>query len=250
MDVFWLSAFLDFAPDDHADGVTLWERLTGHPRSASRGEHDEFLTLVPPAGDDCVRIQRLADGPSRVHLDVHVEDPQTAAQEAERLGAATVRDHGYVVMRSPGGFPFCLVSHPASTRPAPTRWSAHHASLLDQLCLDIPRRQWERETRFWAGLTRSEPYETGREFARLPHPPHLPLRILLQRLDDPTGSVSAHLDFSATDRDTEVARHAEAGARVEQRHAEWTVLRGPGDFRYCVTDRPPEVSVPEEDGNH
>ena len=73
---FWVSAFLDFAPDEHDEGLALWERLTGYSRSASRGPHDEFVTLQPPGADDYLRVQRLAEGPTRIHLDMHVTDPR------------------------------------------------------------------------------------------------------------------------------------------------------------------------------
>lgn len=239
-----MSAFLDLAPEQHTEGVELWQRLTGHTASATRGERDEFLSLVPPEGDEFLRIQRLAEGPSGVHLDVHVPDPQAAAAEAETAGATVVADHGYVVMASPGGFAFCLVSHPAGTRPAPTRWSDRLASIVDQVCLDIPQEHWELETEFWGRLTGKTPYPVSREFHRLPRRRDLPLRFLLQRLDEPTGRVRAHLDLAATDREAETARHERAGAIVEGRHEGWTVLRGPDGFRYCVTDRQPETPVP------
>ena len=58
--------------------------------SPSRGENGEFATLMPPDGDDFLRVQRLADGPSRIHLDLHVDDPSTAAERAVGLGAKVV----------------------------------------------------------------------------------------------------------------------------------------------------------------
>lgn len=247
MDVRWLSAFLDFSADEHQEGVELWERLTGYARSEPRGEREEFLTLVPPDGDDFLRVQRLADGPSRVHLDVHVEDPRAAAGEASALGATQVADHGYVVMRSPGGLTFCLVDHPASRRPRPTRWPGGHTSLLDQVCLDIPRQHWEREQAFWQRLTGWE--HEGRpapsEFANLRRPTGVPLRLLFQRLGEETGDVRAHLDWATGDRAAETARHQQAGAAVVARMSHWTVMRGPPGTTYCLTDRAPGTGVLE-----
>src|SRR4051794_40559004 len=105
----WLTAFLDFPADRYDAGVAFWERVTGYQRSAPRGEHDEFATLVPPDGDDYLRVQRLASGGPRIHLDLQVDDVAAAGAAAERLGAGIAEDHGdHQVLRSPGGFTFCL----------------------------------------------------------------------------------------------------------------------------------------------
>src|SRR5689334_3720036 len=120
MTPFWVTAFLDLAPDEHEEGLALWERLTGYQRSATRGANDEFVPLLPPDGDDFLRVQRLGSGPSRVHLDLHVEDVLTAAEDVVRLGATVVADRAsYLTLASPGGFVFCLVPHRASRRPDP-----------------------------------------------------------------------------------------------------------------------------------
>lgn len=241
---YWLSAFLDFAPDEYDAGVAHWQRLTDRRLSRPRGRHGEFATLLSPDGDDYLKVQRLAEGPSRVHLDLHVIDIDPVASDAERHGATRLADHSdFVVLRSPGGFPFCLVDHEASVRPLPTRWSAGHRSLLDQICLDIPRRHWETEPAFWEAITGWESTAAYRdEYRALRRPDDVPLRILLQRLDEPDGDVRAHLDWSTTDRDAEVARHLLAGSKEGTRAEVWTVLTGPGGT-YCVTDRHPDTGL-------
>lgn len=84
MAVCWVSAYLDLAPADFERGVAFWRGVTGYGLSQSRGERDQFATLVPPDGDDFLRVQRLDHGPTRVHLDVH---------DAE---------HEFVIHKSPG----------------------------------------------------------------------------------------------------------------------------------------------------
>jgi len=77
---------------------------------------------------------------SRLHLDLHVDDPAAAADRAVSLGAS-VRDRpdlGYVVLRSPGGLTFCNVSHRGAEIPAPTSWPGVRRSRVYQACLDIP----------------------------------------------------------------------------------------------------------------
>ena len=82
--MFWMSAFLDLAADEFDRDVAFWQGVTGYALSATRGAPPEFATLVPPDGDDYLRVQRLGGGASRIHLDLHVEDPQAEAEAAQR----------------------------------------------------------------------------------------------------------------------------------------------------------------------
>lgn len=242
---FWISASLDLPATGHDETVAFWGRVTGYALSAPQGEHREFATLVPPEGDDFLCVQRVQDGPGGIHLDLHVEDPRTAADEAVALGATEVADRGFVVLRSPGGMVFCLVTHPASRRPPAAVWADGTASLVDQVCLDIPDGSYDEECGFWAALTGWE-HRAGTlpEFTSLARPAGMPLRLLLQRLRESVGPVRAHLDLAADDRAAEVRRHAGLGARIEAEHDHWTVLRDPGGAAYCVTDRHPGTGVP------
>jgi hypothetical protein len=241
----WITAFLDFAPDGLDEGAAFWSALTGYDVSPPRGDQAEFATLVPRDGDAFLRVQRLADGGDRIHLDLHVPDPRAAADGAVGIGATELADLGYVVLRSPGGFPFCFVPHPGATRPQPTTWPGGHSSLLDQVCLDIPASSYDRESRFWHELTGWEERTSAvsDDFHALLRPPGLPFRLLLQRLHDPTGDVRAHFDWATTDRDAEVARHLALGATVAGRFTHWTVLTDPRGRAYCITDRNPETGL-------
>lgn len=236
---FWISAFLDFEADGFEDGVAFWQGVTGFSLSPRRGEDEEFATLVPPAGDDYLRVQRLADGPGRIHLDLHVDDPDAAADAAVGRGAAVLaRNHGYVVLRSPGGLVFCFVSHPAGERPPAAAWSGGR-SQVDQVCLDIPPRLHDSETEFWVQTTGWDLRpEDSPEFSRIQPPESFPLQLLVQRLDDDAEAVTAHLDLASDDRDAEVARHVALGATEIRRHHWWTVLTDPAGTTYCITRRP------------
>ena len=219
----WITAFLDFAPDHADDGVRFWSAVTGYDVSPRRGDNDEFATLVPADGDPFLRVQTLAAGDDRIHVDLHVPEPREAADVAVGLGATEVADHteqGYLVVSSPGGFTFCFVSDPALVRPRPSDWGGH-SSLLDQVCLDIPASSYEVECAFWAELTGWELRGAAAhtEFRSLMRPPGQPVRLLLQRLDDPDGLVGAHLDWATTDRGAETERHRAAGAEVVERAA-------------------------------
>ncbi|MBD8870449.1 VOC family protein [Nocardioides donggukensis] len=247
MSPFWISAFLDLTTDDLPVSVPFWRAVTGYRMSPPRGGLDEFASLLPADGDDFLRVQRVVDGPCGIHLDLHVQDPRTAADQAVSLGATEVVDEGYVVLRSPGGMTFCLVSHPASRRPAPVDWGDGATSLVDQVCLDIPAEAFDAERDFWIALTGWQPTGHAREeYLPLFRPAGIPLRLLLQRLDEPSGPVRAHLDLASDDRAAEVRRHVGLGAVVEAEQPTWTLLRDPAGAAYCVTDRLPETGLPRE----
>jgi len=250
--VSWVTAFLDLPPDVHEAGTRFWSAVTAYAVSPPRGEHVEFTTLVPPVGDPFLKIQRTSGGSATVpglHLDLHVTSAPDSAARAEGLGAEVVHrsEHGYVVLRSPGGFVFCFVHEVLSERPWPTRWPQEHESVVDQVCLDIPADAYETECAFWSALT-GWPVRgsvSRAEFRHLVRPDGIPIRLLLQRLDaSEDGPVTGHLDLACDDRPTEVARHEALRATVVADHGGgWTTLRDPAGALYCVTDRDPRSGL-------
>ena len=198
---FWLSAFVDLEASTFEDGVAFWREATGFDLSSSRGAADEFATLVPTG----------------------------------------LADRGHVVLRSPGGFVLCFVDHPGAVRPAPAVWPGSHRSMVYQVSLDLPGAAYDAEAAFWAEVLEATPEVLARrpEFTWLRSDRRLALDILLQRLDDVTGPVTAHLDLGSTDRAAEVARHVALGAEAAEDEEFWTVLTDLAGLRYCVTTRDP-----------
>lgn len=243
----WVTVFLDLEATAWERGTSFWARVTASELSALRGEDQEFGTLLPADGDPHLKVQRRAEGPTRLHLDLHVADAGAAAADAERHGARVVHrsELGYVVLDSPAGVPFCFVSHAAGTRTRPVRWPSGHRSLLDQVCLDVPPGAFEAEVDFWAALTGWEPRTSAvsGDFVPLNRPPEQPWRFLLQRTHDERARASAHLDLGADDRAAEVERHVALGATVDGEHEYWTVLHDPVGTPYCITDRDPETGM-------
>lgn len=243
MSTTWISALFDLPAENHAATTAYWSAVTGYRLSESRRDADEFATLVPPDGDDYLRVQRLADGPARLHLDVSVADLEAAAEQAVGAGARVISrsDDGYVALRSPGGFVFCVVSHTGATVPAPASWPDVRRSQVYGLCLDIPSALYDAEAAFWVHVLAGEHrvFERRPEFAQLPVSDPGPLVVLLQRTDEPAGKVRVHLDLGTPDRPAEVARHVALGGRVLDVEEFWTVLADPAGLRYCVTDRDP-----------
>jgi len=227
----WLTAFIDLTPETYDAGVAFWEGVTGFRVSASRGERGEFATLVPPEGDAYLRVQRVADGPGGVHLDVH------------RPGQP------FRVRRSPGGIAYCEVSDPLSRRPPMATWPGGHRSQVDQVCLDIAPAAYDDECAFWRDLVGLELKDPAYfpEFRTLDRPPDQPLRILLQRVGDDRPRVTAHLDVYTTDRQAEVRRHLALGAEVLREHRHFTVLVDPTGAAYCITPRDAVTGMLDDD---
>lgn len=249
--VRWLTAFLDTPRDASgaAESVEFWQQVTRTRLSPSRGEHQEFATLLQSEGDAFLRTQEIGAGRPGCHLDLHVEDVPAAAGEAVRSGAHVVADLGtLVVTRSPAGLPVCFVPHRGEARrPPPVSVPAGDgagtfSTLVDQLSIDVPTGAFEAEVAWWSRLTGWRRREGIRpEFAFLDRPPGLPLRLLFQRLPDRTvdEAATAHLDLACTDRPAEVARHLDLGATALRHTDWWDTMIDPVGRPYCITDRDP-----------
>lgn len=249
-EVRWAWLFLDCPPGDSPEGHppaawAWWAEATGTTVSPVRGERGQFATLLPSEGDPWVKVQATLDGPASVHLDLDVDDVHSAAASAEALGATRVGAIGQsvVVLRSPGGFGFCLTTKADTPAAAPPRQVRTGPVLLDQVMLDTPSSLFEAEARFWSALTGWGLVSgSAGEFAVLTRPDGIPVRLLLQRVGR-EGSVTGHVDLACADRPTAVAEHLSAGAQVRWEGARWTVLNDPFGRTYCLTDRDPATGV-------
>jgi predicted enzyme related to lactoylglutathione lyase len=233
--VRWVTGFLD-SPSRGPE--SFWEAVTGWSLSQRRSG-GVFATLLPAGGDACLRVQVVGDGGPRAHLDLHVDDIEASARRVAGLGADPVADLGdVVVLRSPAGIVFCLVSWQGE-RVAPV---VAGVSVVDQLCLDVPAALYEAEVGFWVAVTGWPVRATDLpEFSFLERPAGMAIRLLLQRLV--SGPAGVHVDFACADVDGEVARHVALGAGVVRRvPGDWTTLRDPVGREYCVTGRSPQSS--------
>lgn len=229
----WIQVFLDVPSGRFEEALSFWSAVTGWSASARRGEHGQFLTLLPREGPAYLKMQAVA-GPAGVHLDLDSADRPALVERARTLGARPAWTyHDVEVMHSPGGLTFCHTL--VDGEPTLVRGGA---TVLDQVCLDIPSAHWETEVAFWTSLTGREP-EVGAlpEFVRLVEEGRV--RLLLQRLDEQDGPVRAHPDLATADRRDDTARHVGLGATLRAEHDHWTVLEAPGGQVYCLTDRDP-----------
>jgi hypothetical protein len=246
MTVRWATAFLDTPRSEQGQqSLDFWLRVTRTELSPRRGADGEFATLLPPDGDAFLRWQDIGSDVPGVHLDLHVDDIAATVRRVVDLGAAVEAEHeDVVVLRSPGGFAFCVVAHQAEqVRPAPVVGADGRSSLVDQVCLDIPEHGFEQEAGFWSAVTgwKRDPGALP-EFDYLERPPGMPLRLLLQRLQSDTGSpTSAHLDVACDDQRALAEEHVRLGATVVRRTDSWTTLLDPAGRPYCLTSRSPST---------
>lgn len=243
-----VTAFVDVARPDAERAARFWAAVTGGTLSPWR-EGGTFVTVIPAAGPDYLRVQAVDLVTSGVHLDLHVDDTDAQATRAVRLGATLLDgSRGSLrVLRSPGGLPFCAVRPSA----APGLVASEVAdsvgrAVVDQVAIDIPAAWYHVEVEFWAALldrvVTTSPVRP--EFTILGLPSGQPIRrVLLQRLVEESGRVRAHLDLAAGPgprrRRTTVESHLAAGARQVGEEEFWSVMQAPGGTTYCLTDRDP-----------
>jgi hypothetical protein len=240
----WLTASLDVPVDRLELDSRFWEAVTA--TKSSPGQVGESTTLVPDTGDAYLRMQRATTGSGGCHLIVHTDDPAALTKTAVGLGGREEHhETGTIVARSPGGLRFYVVVwHGEQRRPLPKAWPGGQRSLVDQLCIDIPPDAFGGECDFWAELTGWEHRGGGPEFRYLPRPAGIPLRLLLQRLDDPrAGSSRSHLDLACSDVAAECRRHEALGATVAYEGRVWTTLQDPAGIVYCITRRDPDTGT-------
>lgn len=106
---------IDVPPAEHEREMEFWQAATG--RALTRVDpHPEYHGTALPGGDTWLLVQRLGQGPARVHLDIHTDDLPAEVTRLEELGAQRVAQvHAWQVMRDPAGLPFCVVPDPPGT---------------------------------------------------------------------------------------------------------------------------------------
>jgi hypothetical protein len=239
MTVRWLQAVIDTPAGHFAAASEFWRTVSASSLGPVHPDHDEFVHLIPAAGDMHLELQRTDDGPPGVHLDLLVDDITESTRRATDLGARLVSHPGHAVLETPGGVRFCLVPFGGESQRAP-RIDHPVPHAIDQLCLDVPAEYFDRDIAFWSTFTGWEPNpQVLDEFCSFAQPRVLPIRLLLQRLGG-SDSARSHLDLSCGDAVAAVIdRHRALGATVVEGHEHWTVMNDPTGMPYCLTRRQP-----------
>jgi hypothetical protein len=98
---------IDVPAGNHERALAFWQGALGRPLVRSR-RYPEYHGAVLPGERFEVLVQRLQDGPSRAHVDIHTDDLEAEVTRLEGLGARRVRlVNGWWIMEDPGGLPFC-----------------------------------------------------------------------------------------------------------------------------------------------
>ncbi|KHL18333.1 hypothetical protein CLV56_3276 [Mumia flava] len=108
------------APDPQAVGA-FWSAVLGEPITYDDGD---FVVVSRDATTSGMAFQRAPDlhastwpdpaVPQQMHLDVMVDDLDSAAEAVLSLGARRLRDHTYA---DPAGHSFCLIPRPGWAPP-------------------------------------------------------------------------------------------------------------------------------------
>jgi Glyoxalase-like domain len=106
---------MDVPADQNDTEVAFWQAATGRPLKQIK-QHAEYYGGMLADGHMGLLVQRLDDGPARVHVDIKADDMAAEVARLEALGAERVRQFdSWWVMRDPAGLVFCVVSVPAGS---------------------------------------------------------------------------------------------------------------------------------------
>ena len=106
---------IDVPPNHHDRELAFWSAATGQ-RLARSGSHPEYHGAALHDQDLELLIQRLGDGPARVHIDIHTDDLAAELARLQNLGAEPVEQvHSWWVMRDPAGLVFCVIPESPGT---------------------------------------------------------------------------------------------------------------------------------------
>jgi len=90
---------IDVPEADHDRQLAFWSGATGQ-QLVRFDRQPEYHGAEPPGHELGQLVQRLGDGPGRVHLDIHTDDPAAEMARLERLGAELVEQaHEWWIMR-------------------------------------------------------------------------------------------------------------------------------------------------------
>jgi hypothetical protein len=100
---------IDAAAADHDKVVAFWSGVTGRPLTQS-GRYPEYHWGEIPGQDFGLLVQRLDEGTSHVHVDIHATDVDAEVARLEELGATRIRHvHSWWIMQDPAGLVFCVI---------------------------------------------------------------------------------------------------------------------------------------------
>ncbi len=105
---------IDVPGNDHDRELSFWGAATS--QSLSELDYPEYHGGLLHGQDIGLLIQRLGEGPARVHMDIYTDDLDAEVKRLEHLGAQRVQHaRTWWVMRDPAGLLFCVIPEPGGT---------------------------------------------------------------------------------------------------------------------------------------
>ena len=105
---------IDVPEADHDRELEFWQAATG--QKLPRFGHPEYHGGQLPGQELLLLVQRLEEGPGRVHIDIHTDDLEAEVERLERLGAKRVRQvHSWWIMQDPAGLLYCVLPDPSGS---------------------------------------------------------------------------------------------------------------------------------------
>jgi hypothetical protein len=109
-----VAVVIDVPADGYDRELRFWEEAVG--QRFERLPYPEYRGAELHGRDFTLLLQRLGEGPARVHVDIHTDDLAAEVDRLGRLGAEQVqRVNSWQVMRDPAGLLFCVVPDPPGT---------------------------------------------------------------------------------------------------------------------------------------
>jgi predicted enzyme related to lactoylglutathione lyase len=106
---------IDVPPADHDRELAFWSAAVGQPLTQF-DKYPEYHGAVLHGQELGLLVQRLDQGPARVHVDIHTDDLAAEVARLEELGAERVQQvHFWQVMRDPAGMLFCVLPESPGT---------------------------------------------------------------------------------------------------------------------------------------
>jgi hypothetical protein len=108
---------IDVPSADHDRELDFWRAATGQPLTQIE-RHPAYHGAALPGTQIMLLVQRLGDGPARMHVDIHTDNLAAEVARLKALGAEQVdvgQESSWQVMRDPAGLLFCVVPDPPGT---------------------------------------------------------------------------------------------------------------------------------------
>ena len=113
---------VDVPAETHDAELAFWQGALGKPFTQAK-KFPEYHWADLPGDGNGLLLQRLGDGPARVHIDIHTTDRAAEVARLRALGATMVDDgEHWAIMRDPAGLVFCVIPDEDINESNATAW--------------------------------------------------------------------------------------------------------------------------------